>query len=137
MILNNTNNKIIYPKLSYSVIGVCFSVHNELGRFSREKQYCDLIEKKLDEVKVTYKRELRVGDSGNIVDFLLADKIILEVKAKRILTKEDYYQLQRYLQALRIRLGIIVNFREKYLSPKRVVRIDTSNKNKFVFHSYH
>lgn len=43
---NNTNIKIIYPELSYLITGICFAVHNELGRFSREKQYSDAIEKK-------------------------------------------------------------------------------------------
>jgi hypothetical protein len=46
---------------------------------------------------------------------------------KRILTKEDYYQLQRYLQESRAKLGLLVNFRNKYIKPKRVVRIDTKN----------
>lgn len=41
------NEKIIYPKLSYTITGLCFDVHNELGRYARERQYCDLIEKKI------------------------------------------------------------------------------------------
>ena len=49
MYTNDTNNanKLIYPKLSYVVTGICFDVHNELERYSREKQYGDLIERKL------------------------------------------------------------------------------------------
>lgn len=127
----NPLNKVIHPELSYIITGICFAAHNELDRFSRERQYCDLIEKKLKEIKIPYKRELRVGDDGNTVDFLIDDKIVLETKAKQILLKDDYYQLQRYLQALNVKLGIIVNFRDKYLTPKRIVKIDTDNKNKF------
>lgn len=133
----NNTNKIIYPELSYIITGICFEVHNELDRFSREKQYGDLLEKKLKEIKIPYKRELMIGESGNTVDFLIDDKLIIELKAKRIITKEDYFQLQRYLQTLNIKLGILINFREKYLSPKRIIKIDTNNKNKFVFNSYH
>ncbi len=132
---NSTNSKIIYPELSYIVVGICFAVHNELERFSREKQYSDLIEKKLKEVKIPHKRELRIGNSGNVVDFLVDNKIILEIKAKRIIIKEDYYQLQRYLQELNIRLGIIVNFREKYLKPKRIVKINKVENIRM--YSYH
>lgn len=129
---NDTNEKLIHPELSYLVAGICFDVHNRLGRYAREKQYCDLIEEKLKESKIPYKREYVLANSGNKIDFLIDEKIILEAKAKRFLLKEDYYQTQRYLQALDKRLGLLVNFRHRYLKPQRVVRIDTSAKTKFV-----
>jgi len=125
-------NKVIYPELSYLITGICFDAHNSLGRFSREKQYGDFIEQKFINLKVPYRREYKIGKSGNIVDFLIDDKIILEIKAKDILLKDDYYQLQRYLQGLNIRLGLLINFRNSYLRPNRVVKIDTDVKSKFV-----
>ena len=70
-----------------------------------------------------YKREISIANTGNILDFLINNKVILEVKAKRVITKADYYQTQRYLQESKAKLGIIINFRNKYLSPKRIVRI--------------
>jgi GxxExxY protein len=123
--MNNANGKVIYPELSYKITGICFNVHNELGRYAREKQYADKIEKQLKGEGVFYKRELIIGDSNNILDFLIEDKIILELKAKRLLTKEDYYQLQRYLQESGIKLGMLVNFRNRYIKPVRIIRIDT------------
>ena len=64
--------------------------------------------------------------AGNIPDFIIDKKIILEIKAKRIITKDDYYQVKRYLVSSNLQLGIIVNFRQKYLSPKRVLNIINS-----------
>jgi GxxExxY protein len=122
---------IIYPDLSYKITGILFTVHNEIGCYGREKQYCDLFEKKLKENKILYKRELIVSDSGNILDFVIENKIVLEIKAKRIITKDDYSQVQRYLQETQLKLGFLVNFRNKYLKPTRIVRIDTNNKHKF------
>ncbi len=128
----NNTNKLIYPELSYIVTGICFSAQNDIGRYSREKQYGDIIEEKLKEIKLPYKRELSVKGDGNVLDFLIDEKIILEIKAKRMVTKEDYFQTQRYLQNLNIKLGLLVNFRDKFIKPIRIVRIDTISKNKFV-----
>lgn len=111
---------------------VCFKVHNQLGRYSREKQYCDLLEEEFKKLKISYKRECKIKGAGNTVDFLIADGIILEIKAKRIILKDDYYQLQRYLQSSGCKLGLLVNFRNRYLKPTRVIRIDTKNKTKFL-----
>jgi len=54
------------------------------------------------------------------------------VKAKPLILKNDYYQTQRYLQALNIKLALLINFRNRYLKPIRVIKIDTGAKKKFV-----
>ncbi|MDP1689330.1 MAG: GxxExxY protein [bacterium] len=120
--------KVIYPELSYLIYGFCFKIHNELGRFLNEKQYGDALEKLLKENKINYIREFALPLSfdgekprRNIVDFLIEDKIILEFKVKQFLTKEDYYQLKRYLVSSSKKLGILFNFRQQALSPKRIL----------------
>lgn len=128
----NGGDKLIYRELSYTLTGACFDVHNKLGRFSREKQYSDLLEQKLKELEVSYKREYRVGSTGNTVDFLADEKIVIEVKAKKLISKEDFYQTQRYLQILKLPLALLVNFNNRYLKPIRVIRIDTDVRKKFL-----
>lgn len=119
----STSDKILYPELSYVITGILFSVHNELGQFAREKQYCDLIENKLKESKICYKREMRIGNSVNIVDFLIEEKVVLEVKAVRRIIDDNFRQVQNYLQQSLLELGILVNFRYKYIKPIRIIRI--------------
>ncbi|MEI8123730.1 MAG: GxxExxY protein [bacterium] len=121
------NSNLIYPELSYIITGILFSVHNEIGMYGREKQYCDLIEKKLKEIKLPHKRELSISNTGNILDFVIDEKIILELKSVNTVTKEYYRQIQNYLQQTNIKLGLLVNFRSKYLKPLRIVKI-----NKFI-----
>jgi len=85
----------------------------------------------LKEIKVPYKREFKIEETGNIVDFLVDNKIILELKVRPFILKEDFYQTQRYLQASNIKLGLLINFRNRYLKPIRVIRIDTLARTKF------
>jgi GxxExxY protein len=113
---------LLYPELSYLIVGLCFDAHNELGRFAREKQHGDFIQKRLKENSIAFKRELSVSNSGNIIDFLIDEKIVLELKAKDIITKNDYFQVQRYLHTSGIKLGILVNFRNKLIRPKRILK---------------
>ena len=128
MKLINTNSirqyGLYYPELSYQITGILYEVHNTLGRYAREKQYCDLLELKLKEANTPYQRELRISDSGNITDFIIDGKIILELKAKRLFTKGDYEQIQRYLQETQLKLGLLINFRNQYIKPMRIVKID-------------
>lgn len=116
--------KIIYPELSYIITGICFEVQREHGRFCRERQYCDALEKKLKERGVPYEREKTIEFQelkGNRVDFIVDGKILLEVKSIPYTTKVDYFQVQRYLAATNLKLAMIINFRSKYLKPKRIV----------------
>lgn len=124
-IVEHANKEIIYPELSYQITGILFNTHNELGQYAREKQYGDMIEQKFKEIGLPYKRELSINDTGNILDFVVDNKIILELKATRLILKEHYRQIQNYLQHTGLKLGLIVNFRDKFIKPVRVIRIDS------------
>ncbi|MFZ5364718.1 MAG: GxxExxY protein [Patescibacteria group bacterium] len=64
-----------------------------------------------------------------ICDFIVGGKILLEFKTKDFIDKEDYYQAQRHLATLNLELGIIVNFRQKRLVPKRVLNSEYQSDN--------
>ncbi|TSA44910.1 GxxExxY protein [bacterium] len=123
----SVSTKVIFPELSYVITGVLFSVHNELGSYETEKHYGNAVEKKLKEIKLPYSREVRISGSGNIPDFIIDSRIALELKCVRQLTGENYRQIQNYLQQTNLKLGILVNFRSKYLKPARIIRIDSHN----------
>ena len=120
--------EIVYPELSYKICGFLFYVHNKLGRFRKEKEYGDAIEIVFKENQLPYTREERIDNdildtkfSLYKTDFVVDGKIIVELKSKPIINKDDYYQLMRYLEAKELRLGLLVNFRDKYLKPKRIL----------------
>lgn len=125
---DSQKQELLYKDLTYVINGVLFSAHNELGPYAREKQYGDVVARLLHEKGKIFEREVQVGSSGNIVDGIVEKTVLLEFKAKRILTKEDYYQVQRYLQETGLKLAIVVNFRDKYIKPKRIVKIENWEK---------
>lgn len=120
--------KIIYQDLTYKINGILFFVHNELGRFCNEKQYGDAIEQKFKDSAINYERELILPPSfcgeargRNKVDFLIENKIVLEIKAKNFIGREEYYQVRRYLDEIGKKLGLLVNFRNRNLIIKRIL----------------
>ncbi len=124
--------KLIYPELSYLITGALFKVHNEIGRYGREKQYGNALADQFLRDGIRFIREHAIIGTGNIVDFLVEEKIILELKAKEVITRDDYNQIQRYLQATGIDLGLLINFNNRYLKPARIVRIETDVRKKFL-----
>ena len=123
------NKQIVYPKESYVLNGFCYEAHNKLGRFCREKQYAETFEGLLAEGKIEYKREFNLGGlgnktGGNVVDFIVYNKILVDFKAKSFITKEDYYQMLRYLKCSSLKLGLLVNFRDTHLKPKRIINLN-------------
>ena len=122
------NKKVIYPELSYKICGLCFHIHNRLGQYRNEKIYADALERLFKENKIKHFKEKALDPSfkgerkgRNIPDFIIEDKIIIDLKAKPIITKNDYFQMQRYLVSAKKKLGLIFNFRQKYLRPKRII----------------
>ena len=59
--------------------------------------------------------------AGNKADFIAFDKIVIDFKTKKFITREDFKQMMRYLRAGRYKLGLIVNFRGRKVLIKRVV----------------
>lgn len=119
---------ILYKDLSYKICGICFKAHNDLGRFRSERSYCDYLEKIFKDEQIIFVREKSLEPSfeGEIArrnrpDFIINDEIILEIKVKSVITREDYFQVKRYLVSSNKRLGLIINFQQPYLYPKRVL----------------
>jgi len=75
---------------------------------------------------VPWRRELAVSGTGNRIDLIFFDKILLEVKAKPFLSQDDYAQVQRYLQAVDLQLGLLVNFWARSALPHRILRKNNS-----------
>ena len=122
--------ELLYPELSYIITGLLFKVHNAIGQFGREKQYGDMLDGLLVESGLIFEREKALPIKGlenkftNKVDFAINSLILVDLKAKPIITKDDFAQMKRYLDAGNYKLGLIVNFHQKFLKPTRVLKAD-------------
>lgn len=121
---------IVYPELSYQVIGVTFDVFNELGYGQKEISYQKAVAigfrkaglKFQEQVyyPVTY-QDQRVGK--NYFDFLVEGKVVVEIKKGDRFAKNHIDQLYRYLVTADLRLGLLVYFAPKNVHFKRIVNI--------------
>ncbi len=124
----NHSRKIVLKDESYQLMRLLFEIHNKLGPIYKEKNYCDAIEEVLKREKIPYERErkivLKFGGlevSDFFADFVVDNKILLEVKAKPFITNHDIRQASRYIKTLGIPLAIIANFKRQRLESKRVI----------------
>ncbi|MBU0647254.1 GxxExxY protein [Patescibacteria group bacterium] len=129
-------DKVVYKEFSYKITGLLFKAHNDLGRYKNEKQYADYFETLLNKNKIKYKRECHLNQSFEgekegrcICDFVVDDKIVIEFKTVKFLSREDYFQIKRYLSCSNLRLGILVNFRQNYITPKRILNNELLKKD--------
>lgn len=124
-------SELIYPELSYQIMGVLFKVHNKLGNMQKEVYYQRAVEEELKAQKISYERELSVdlkyegGKIGkHVIDFVIDGKILLELKTVDYLKPHHLNQTLSYLKDLNLKLGIIANFRKERLQYKRVIHPD-------------
>lgn len=122
-------SQIIYKNESYFVIGLCMDIHNELGKGFSEGVYSDALEIELKTNGVPFKKEVKFDiiykgkklKHHYFADFIVDDKIILELKAVEKISSSHVKQTLNYLAASKLKLGIIVNFGEDQLTYKRVL----------------
>jgi len=130
MYQNKESKEVVFPELSYSIVGCAFEVYNELGSGFPEKYYQKAlaIELKTKQIIFTeqvyfpleFKSEL-VGK--NYFDFLIDDKIVVELKRGNHFSKSHFDQLLRYLKVSNKKLGLLINFTSEGVQVKRILNL--------------
>lgn len=127
----STNEKVIYKELSYKIVGILFKIHSELGNRYQEKYYQRAVEIELKRTGIKFKKEIMVnleycGEKIGryFIDFVIENKIALELKTVPRLGRNDFKQLFAYLKSTGLKLGIIANFRTEKLSFRRVLNLN-------------
>ena len=111
-------SKLIFEKETYEILGACFEVYREKGCGFLEAVYQECLEMEFDlrelpakalvPLDLTYKgRPLKKKYEA---DFICFDKVVVELKAVSALTDEHRAQVQNYLNATGLKVGLLVNF---------------------------
>lgn len=124
----NTDPKLIFADITYKVRGAIFAVYNELGYGHKEEVYQKALAKELESLVIPYQREksltvkYKEEHVGNYrPDFVIDDKVIVELKAVEFMPKTFETQLLHYLKTTGYQLGLLVNFGAPRLVIKRLV----------------
>lgn len=119
---------LLYEELSNKIIGAFFSVHNELGAGLLESCYHNALFFALKSLglNVVYNAPFNVFFRNEQVGEFYADlavniKIIIEIKAVKVLSSAHEAQLLNYLHISKCRVGYLVNFQGERVVWKRFV----------------
>ena len=110
--------ELIHQNETYQILGACFEVYKDKGCGFLEAvfQECLEIEFELRAIPARSQVQLPLSYKGRplrqryIADFICFDKVLVEIKAVSKLTDEHRAQLQNYLHATGLKVGLLVNF---------------------------
>ena len=121
---------LVYPELSYKIVGVLFGVYNDLGYGLRERNYQNAISVGLKEAGLKFTEQLYCpviykGENigKNYFDFLIENKVVLEIKKGDKFSKSHIDQVYNYLVSANLKLGILAYFSPKNIHFKRIVNL--------------
>lgn len=121
---------LLYEELSYKVCGCAMEVRKNYGPGHKESLYQNAYVEELIANRVPFKKEksiriysLKTGKNvGNYrPDFIIADKIIVELKAMVLVHRKLIDRLFDYLRNSKYELGFFINFGGSRLYIKRII----------------
>lgn len=109
---------LLFKEKSYKIMGAFFEVYRQKGCGFLEPVYqeCLGIEFRLQGIPFSSQKPLTLEYKGVMLqavyqpDFICFDRIIVELKAVKELADEHRAQVQNYLKATGLQLGLLVNF---------------------------
>ena len=120
---------IIYPELSYKIIGILFKVYNQLGGGYQEKYYQRAIKKELFINQIPFLEQVRTDFNYNgqrigryYLDFIIDHKIALEIKTTPSFSRKDIMQVLNYLKQSGLKLGILASLNRNQIIFKRILK---------------
>src|SRR6478609_487709 len=106
-----------YSDITEKIIGCSMKVHNALGNGFQEVIYQRALAIELEKNSIAFLRECEMPifyENINIgtrrVDFLVEEKILVEMKAVTKLENVHLAQGLNYIEAFKLEIGLLINF---------------------------
>lgn len=122
------NDKIVHRDLSYKIMKAIFEVHNCLGPGFSENVYEKALIEEFKRQGISFSSQILIKIKYNQktigvhkLDFLIENKIVLEIKAQSDLMPVHMAQIKSYLKSGGFKLGILANFGKERIEFKRIL----------------
>ncbi len=123
------NNKYYKSEITGNIIGCAQKVHKQLGNGFQEIIYQRALEIEFKKEKMKFEREKEMDIfyedriiGNRRVDFVVDGDIMVELKAITKLEDVNTAQLINYIEAYKVKLGLLINFGTKSLEVRRYVK---------------
>ena len=114
--------------ITEKIIGCCYAVSNSLGIGFLEKVYENALAIELEKAGVSFSRQvpIPVRYEGRLVgdfvaDIVVAESVLVELKAVKALEEAHFAQCMNYLKATGMPLCLLVNFGTPHVHVRRIV----------------
>lgn len=121
-------DKLIYPELSYKLMGAVFDVANTLPWGTPEKDFQKALADVFTKLQIPFQREVYIPIkishsllSKYFADFIVDGKILLELKVVAKLGYVHARQTLTYLRAGGYKLGILIYFTKDGVKSRRII----------------
>jgi GxxExxY protein len=119
--------KLKYSDITQKIIGCAMKVHQKMRNGYTEQIYQRCLAIELSRMNISFRQEVELSIyyehiqiGKRRVDFLIDDKIVVEIKALSELTDQHLAQALNYLETQRLEVGLLINFGAKSLQFKRL-----------------
>ena len=125
---NKHESDVLYADEVYQLIGFALNVSNEVGHGFNEKIYENGLVVDLKENNIEYVQQPRyeimykgVELGRHFPDLITHGKIVIDTKTINKITDHERGQMLNYLRLTKLRVGLIINFKNPKLEWERLV----------------
>jgi len=121
---------LLYPALSYKIVGCAYDVYNQLGAGHHEKYYQRALAKALTDRGINFQEQAvyPLVYRGSVIgrqrlDYVIENCVVVEIKKGSQFSRSHIEQILEYLKISNLKLAILINFGDRGVLFRRIVNI--------------